>query len=241
MQTPTVRAALATGAPLPVSGGRRHVRWLDACASTNQLARGLVPRFGAGTLVGAEHQTAGRGRLGRVWQAEPGQNLLFSLVLRPGLPATQAPCCVLVWAAALAEALGVYLKWPNDLVGPDDRKLGGLLAELEPGPGGLHVVLGVGLNINQTRFPGLPTATSLAELRGGPQDRLGLLVALVAAVEAVQPGAPDGLDRWRARARTLGRRVQVNGREGIAQDIRDDGALMVDGVPVLAGDVSLLG
>ena len=149
---------------------------------------------------------------------------------------------MLLWAAAMAEALDVHLKWPNDLVDADGRKLGGILAELEAvGEEVRFVVLGVGLNINQAEFPPeLPLATSLRKLRGGaPQDRAALLGRLIQAVEAVDVQRAD-LGLWRARAQTLGRRVRVGELEGVAQDIREDGALIVDGRPILAGDVELI-
>lgn len=143
----------------------------------------------------------------------------------------------------MAEALDVCVKWPNDLVTSQHRKLAGILAELELEASGRvrHIVLGVGVNVNQTVFPGLPDATSLATERGAPQDRSALLVALVRAIESAPVGGPAGLDLWRARSATLGRRVYVDGVEGVAEDIRDDGALIVGGRAVLTGDVALLG
>lgn len=218
----------------------RPVLYLEQTDSTNRVARELAREGGLGVVV-ADHQTAGRGRLGRSWVADAGENLLFSVVLRPGLLAAEAPRAVLVWAAAIAEALGVWVKWPNDLVDAADRKLGGMLAELDhEGDRVRSVVLGVGINVNQTIFADLPEATSLALLRGGPQDRVETLRAALEAILLADPGDPGALDRWRARSRTLGRRVRVAEREGVATGVREDGALLVDGVPVLAGDVSLI-
>ena len=174
-----------------------------------------------------------------------GQNLLFSIVLAPRVPPDRAARCVLVWAAAMAEALDLRVKWPNDLVTLEHRKVAGVLAELELGPGApgriRHIVLGVGVNVNQSTFPGLPDATSLALERGGPQDRAEVLASLVHAIETAPLQGPGGLDLWRSRSATLGRRVEVAGVRGLAEDIRDDGALIVDGRAVLAGDVSLVG
>lgn len=219
----------------------RPVDYHPAIASTNVAARRLGREGARGALVVADHQTAGRGRRGRSWESPPGQNLMFSLLLHPPIPPQHAPRCVLLWAAAMAEVLDVSLKWPNDLVSADGRKVGGVLAELEAVGDEVHfVVLGVGINVNQTDFdPALPQAASLRQLRGQPQDRAALLGALVAGVEAVDVTAD--LSAWRRRARTLGRRVRVAGIEGTAEDIREDGALMVDGRPVLAGDVELIG
>jgi len=226
----------------------RPVTYRAECASTNRLAREAAAGDGPQVVV-ADHQSGGRGRLGRSWQSPPGQNLLFSVVMRPKLTPAEAPRCVLAWAAAIAGVLDVKLKWPNDLVDDEGRKLGGFLAELEAGgdtfgtgPRIRHVVLGLGLNVNQVDFPpDLPAATSLRVLRGHPHDRAALLGRMLRAVDAVDPGRSDALDPWRARAHTLGRRVRVGPVEGIAEALRDDGALIVDGQPVVAGDVELVG
>jgi BirA family biotin operon repressor/biotin-[acetyl-CoA-carboxylase] ligase len=239
---------------LAAAFGRRPVVFLDTCDSTNRVAREAARAWPGpptpGPLVVADHQTAGRGRRGRTWEAKPGENLLFSLVLAPRVPPDRAARCVMVWAAALAEALDVQVKWPNDLVarevpGGPWKKLAGILAELEVDQRGpprvRHVVLGVGVNVDQVAFPGLPDATSLARLRRGPVgEHAALLRRLVDAVERVDVTRGDALDPWRARSATLGQRVRVAEVEGVAEDLRDDGALLVDGHPVLAGDVHLL-
>lgn len=234
--------------------GRRPVVFRETCDSTNRVAREAAKAWPGpptpGPLVVAAHQTAGRGRRGRSWEAAPGQNLLFSLVLAPKVPADRAARCVMVWAAAMAEVLDVQVKWPNDLVAREQpggpwKKLAGILAELEvtshQTPRVRHVVLGVGINVDQTDFPGLPDATSLARLRGGYiGDHAGLLRQLVDAVERADVRSDRALELWRARSATLGQRVRVAGVEGLAEDLRADGALLVGGRPVLAGDVHLL-
>jgi len=167
---------------------------------------------------------------------------LFSVVLKPTILPQLAPVCVLAWAAAMADVLDCRVKWPNDLMSPTGQKLGGILAELSAEAERVRfVVLGVGINVNQRTFPGLPDATSLASLRGESIDRAALLAQLVAAVEAVDTDSPPSLDQWRDRSHTLGKRVRVGSIEGLASDVRDDGALLIDGQAVLAGDVHLLG
>jgi BirA family transcriptional regulator, biotin operon repressor / biotin---[acetyl-CoA-carboxylase] ligase len=216
----------------PVELGARvpGVVYCKETDSTNRVARGL----GVGSVVVADHQTAGRGRLGRTWISEPGANLLMSIVMQAPADPARAPRLCLLWAAAIAEALDVRVKWPNDLVTADGRKLGGILAEIDGG----RIVLGVGLNVNQIFFPdGLPAA-SLRSIHGEPRDRLSILERVLDAIRAV--AYDEDLVRWRARSITLGRRVSVNGRTGIANDVREDGALLVDGTPVLTGDVELL-
>ena len=219
---------------------QRPVTFLHQTDSTNAVARRLLQDGHGRPLVVADFQTAGRGRRGRSWSSRPGENLLFSLVLTPDVPPQHAPRCVLIWAAAMAEVLGVRLKWPNDLVDAEGRKLGGILAELDAvGDEVRAVILGVGLNVNQEHFDGLPLATSLRRLRGEPIDRAALLAALVEAIEGADVARGD-LSRWRAVSHTLGRRVRINDIEGIAEDVREDGALLVGGQAVLAGDVEMV-
>jgi BirA family biotin operon repressor/biotin-[acetyl-CoA-carboxylase] ligase len=220
----------------------RPVRFHERCGSTNAEARQwLSTHPDAPLIVVADAQDAGRGRRGRAWTSEPGANLLFSLVLRPPVPPQQAPRCVLAWAAAMAGVLDVSVKWPNDLVTAEGAKLGGILSQLDAeGDRVRSIILGVGINVNQRDFPELPNATSLARIRGEVQDRAALLAKLVDAIEAVDTAAGPSLAPWRARSHTLGRRVRVGEISGTATALREDGALIVDGQPVLAGDVELI-
>lgn len=227
----------------------RPVVLFERCGSTNTEAAALASRGAPhGTVVVAEAQDAGRGRLGRSWVGEPGQSLLFSIVLRPALPPARAPLICLGAAVAVAEALDLRIKWPNDVLDATGRKVAGILAELHSVQN-LCVILGVGVNVGQADFgPDLPQAGSLRQL-GWRVDRAALLGELVHGVEARAAQLehdPQGLlDAWRARAATLGARVRVGALEGVAEDVREDGALLVRtpaGLePVLAGDVELLG
>ena len=211
----------------------RHVELASTQDTAREMAADGAPH---GTVVVADHQTAGHGRRGRRWVGEPGANLLLSWVLRPDLPLREAPLLTLGAAAGLAQALDVRVKWPNDLVDADGHKLGGLLGEVEAdGDRVRHVILGLGLNVNQICFPDLPNATSLAQLFG-PQDREEVLDRVVAAVLAWSTH-PGRLDLWRQRAHTLGRRVRIDGREGTATALRADGALIVDGQAITTGEV----
>lgn len=228
----------------------RDVVYAERTVSTNrdafQLALDGAP---GGTLVVADAQTGGKGRLGRSWEAAAGDSLLFSLVLRPPMAPTDAPKLCLAAALGVAEATGQAIKWPNDVVSDDGQKVAGILAELHAEIDRLHfVVLGVGLNVNQQSFPPeLPHATSLARL-GHRSPRAALLGRVVSAIEdrcAQVASDPEGVLRdWKARARTLGRSVQVGAIRGTAVDLRADGALIVDTgdrrVPVLTGDVQMV-
>ena len=221
----------------------RAVQFFESCSSTNVEARALAEAATdpGGLIVVADQQEAGRGRLGRTWESRAGENLMFSVTMVPSVLRQLAPVCVLAWAAAMAEVLDCMVKWPNDLITDDGLKLGGILAELSAEAERVRfVVLGVGINVNQRDFPGLPQATSLAVQRGEPIDRARLLARLVGAIESVSTAGTPSLDTWRARSHTLGKRVRIGEIEGLAEDVRDDGALIVDGVAVLAGDVELI-
>lgn len=205
---------------------------VERTASTNddamELARAGAP---AGTAVRALGQTAGRGRLGRPWQTMEG-GLAISVVLRPTLPPARWPVLVLAGIAALADDLGLWIKWPNDLVLADGRKVGGVLAEADVGSGALVV----GLGMNTSSSP--PQAGALVEVGPVPAD-------LAERVVADLLGASDQLDGWRRRAWGLGRRVVAGTVAGVAEGVDDDGALRVRVdhgriVAVRAGDVQLI-
>ncbi len=148
-----------------------------------------------GLTIMADHQTAGRGQRGNVWQALPSQNLTFSVLLRPTfLAATDQFALSMAVALAVYDALvallgpaaGVRLKWPNDLY-IDGRKTGGILIENTLRGTFLSTsVVGIGLNVNQKAFdPALPNPTSLALELGQPQlDRAAILSTLLHHLEA---------------------------------------------------------
>ena len=149
----------------------------EEVASTNDLAKELAARGAPeGTLIVAEAQSRGRGRLGRQWNSPPGTGLYVSLLLRPPLPPTEMPQITLTTAVAAARALkrvtGVApgIKWPNDLL-LAGKKLGGILTEMETESEQIrHLVVGLGLNVDTRAFPEelAATATSLALGLGRP-------------------------------------------------------------------------
>jgi BirA family biotin operon repressor/biotin-[acetyl-CoA-carboxylase] ligase len=231
--------------------------------STNTRAVALA-RAGAtaGTLVLADHQTGGRGRLGRRWCAPPGSALLFSVILRPPLAPHQAQRAMMLCSLAMVEAieqtcgLRVQVKWPNDIV-IGGKKLGGMLAELGLRARFLdYVVLGLGLNVNldpATLGEVMMPATSLQAELGHAVSRLNLLVAFLQRMEALYERMEKGWsphEGWRQCLATLGQRVRVGTEEevveGWAEDVDMDGALLVrveDGTlrQILVGDVTLRG
>lgn len=241
----------------------RHVLHCEQIGSTNDYARELA-LAGApeGTIVVAEEQTSGRGRLGRVWLAPPRSCLLLSLIFRPSLPAGEAFRLTMLTSVAAACAVetvsGVVpaIKWPNDLL-VGGKKLAGILSEASALEDRLdYAVVGLGLNVNfdPARYPEIAnSATSLSAVTGGEVSRLRLLQALLWEVEAryetLVPGRADVLwQEWRRRLGTLGQQVLVSEGErreyGLAADVTPDGSLMLrraDGsaVTIAVGDVSL--
>lgn len=171
----------------------RPVHHLYRVDSTNAFALGLVLAGAAshGAVVVAEEQTSGRGRRGRRWCSEAGSGLYLSLVLEPDIPCSLAPLLALGAAVAAHESieritgLDVDVKWPNDLL-VDRRKIGGILAELQAEPDQIRsMVLGVGINVNQDRFPqelqGI--ASSLNTETGQRQSRLEILTDFLGTFE----------------------------------------------------------
>jgi BirA family biotin operon repressor/biotin-[acetyl-CoA-carboxylase] ligase len=195
------------------------------------------------TVLVTDHQTAGRGRLGRRWEAPPGANLLVSVLVRPasatataGLHgATQAMALAARQACADVAGFTPVLKWPNDLL-VDDRKLAGILAEAAADGGRVAaVVVGMGLNVG---WPEEPTAdaVSAAAVAGRPVDRDALLAAVLRHLDerlAQWEHDPDALRHdYRAALGTIGRQVRVETPsavlEGVAVDVRPGGELVVD-------------
>lgn len=229
------------------------IRRVEETASTNAdvaaAARAGAP---AGLVIVAEHQTAGRGRLDRTWEAPPGSGLAMSVLLRPdGLPPARWPWIPLVAGLAVADAVrtlgrDVSLKWPND-VELDGLKLAGLLVERVETPTGPAAVVGIGLNVAMTadQLP-VPTATSL-HLAGMEASRDDVLTAVLDALDTrlllLDESSPAMLRAAYVEAcGTLGARVEVSLPDGstlagVAEDVDEFGRLVVDGQPVTAGDV----
>ncbi len=210
-----------------------------------------------GTVLVAEHQVTGRGRLDRVWTSPPGAGLTVSFLLRPDVPGARRGWLPLLTGVALAEAVGEVpgvrssLKWPNDLLAPGGAKLAGILAEV----GGAAVVVGVGLNVS-TRADELPdTGTSLSLVAGRPVDRAAVLLQFLRTFErrylawAQTLGDPvaSGLARdYLAWCSTVGAEVVVtlpdgSTLEGVAESVDWDGRLVVrttqGTVELASGDV----
>jgi BirA family biotin operon repressor/biotin-[acetyl-CoA-carboxylase] ligase len=220
--------------------GREHrVHFHPVVTSTMDVARELA-RTGCEnfTVVVAERQTSGRGRLQRSWQSNAG-GLYFTVVLRPALPPMLASrinfCASHTLAQVIRSELGVFaeVKWPNDIL-VEGGKLAGMLSEMEADSDRiLHVNIGIGINVNNTPSKALPEAVSLRGILKRPVSRKALLVAFLDALEArmAEPLTAAVIDEWKQFAVTLNRRVRIVTRsettEGIAMDVDARGSLLV--------------
>ncbi len=234
-------------------GWESRVHHFHVADSTMHHARELA-RAGAeeGTLIIAEQQSAGRGRLERSWLS-PAGGIYMTLVTRPAVAPAQAPRMNLLAAVAVSDAIerlfGVpaRVKWPNDVL-IEGRKVCGILAEMEAETDAVRFVnVGIGLNANMPIADVQEGAVSLFELLGAPVDRVRLVREIVAGVLSRLPRLTDvtTLDEWRTRAVTIGREVSVVTGDtritGVAVDINSTGALLVRGPDgrtheVVAGD-----
>ena len=252
------RSGSGPGTPGGSGPGRSfRVEWLAEVDSTNRYVLEAVSAGEReGLVVVADHQRQGRGRLGRTWEAAPGSSLLLSVLLRPRRPVEQLHLCTAAVALAMADAVRAVagfapeLKWPNDLLA-DDRKLAGVLAEVELGASGAvrAVVVGVGINVTDHAIPPdlAATATACNVVAGRSIDRRSLFDAFLLHLDT-RLDSPDSvlLADYRAQLATIGRAVRVERPagpvEGVALDVDDLGGLVVqadDGrtVTISAGDV----
>ncbi len=237
--------------------------------STNDEARRLAEEGAPeGTVVTADHQAAGRGRYGRPWHSRPGENVLLSVVLRPPWPARLAGLLTMAGAVAAAETIesvagvSAQIKWPNDVL-IRGRKVSGMLLESaidgDASSPPRFVILGIGVNVNQTQFPaGLRhTATSLLTEIGRTLDREEVVTGVLTSLETHYRsiGSDEGAALHRAfvaRLVGVGQRVEIRfrGRQSVSEGrivgVASDGALeleLEDGRRdrFHAGEVSLAG
>lgn len=233
----------------------KNLRYFREVRSTNKTAREIAADCVNGTVVLAEVQTKGRGRLSRSWHS-PSGGIWMSLVLKPEIPLAQAYRINMAVSVAIARAmLRLYgiragIKWPNDIL-VNDRKLCGILTEVSAETDRLeYAVVGVGINANVDvkDFAADWNATSLSIELGSQVSRTKLIQTLLAEIEKAykQMGSKDTYLEWREHSVTLGRRVRVTSSEGDiegrAVHLSEDGALGIElvGKPgirwIVAGD-----
>jgi len=236
-----------------IGGWRLTVLASTGSTNTDLLAAAATGAPDRSVLV-AELQTGGRGRLDRSWSSPSGAGLTFSVLLRPAVPVSDWGWLPLLTGLALRRTVGgdAALKWPNDLLlGPDDGKVAGILAQAGEGA----VVIGVGLNVTlgAAELP-VPTATSLALQGAGQLDRTALLTCFLTELDAVLGrwnGDAEGSGlaaEYRAGCRTIGQQVSVQLPDrtvtGRALDVDSAGRLVLqpdDGgnaLSIAAGDVT---
>lgn len=218
----------------------REYHYFESLPSTMDHAFELaVQGASEGTLVCAETQTRGRGRMERVWNSPKAKGIYMSMVLRPELAPADVAKMTLFAAVAICEAvinvtqLNVRIKWPNDLL-IDGKKIAGILTEMSGEMDRVRfIILGVGLNVNTTRKNLPETATSLKLESGHAFSRIVLLQEILQSVETWSKTLHEfGFDpitqRWRELSTTLGKNVSVGDVSGKAIDLDHNGGLIIE-------------
>jgi len=262
-ETPDLLLAAEIQSGLATERVGRNMQCFPSTDSTNLRAAELAEQGGEdGTVLIAEEQTLGKGRLGRSWASPSGVNLYASLLLRPAIPPMNAPQLTFVAALAVVEAilrtggLQATVKWPNDVL-VNGCKVAGILSEMRAESDRVHyVILGVGVNLNMTReqFPAdlRYPATSLLIEGGEPVSRSAFVCRFLESFEALyQRFLAEGFDAirplWDTRCAMVGTRVRVDQESrvlsGVAVGLNEDGSLLLrddDGRlhSIYAGDIA---
>jgi BirA family biotin operon repressor/biotin-[acetyl-CoA-carboxylase] ligase len=243
----------------------QDIRYFESGTSTNTVAHQLaIDAAAEGTVVIAEAQSQGRGRLGRAWASPAYRNLYLSLVLRPPIAVACAPQVGLVAGLAVAETAGEWagtaaIKWPNDVL-VRGRKAAGILTEMEAADAGVRfVVLGIGVNLNSAveDFPAelRDKAISLCSAAGAPIDRVRFAARLLSQLEQrydlfLREGFAAIRPLWEGLSCMTGRYVQIEGGgeqcAGVVSGLDGDGALRLrqpggEESRVVSGDVTVIG
>jgi BirA family transcriptional regulator, biotin operon repressor / biotin---[acetyl-CoA-carboxylase] ligase len=234
----------------------------DSIDSTNLYAKTLTKRDGPhGTVIIAEEQTEGRGRLQRQWLAAKGENLLFSILIFPEFSTKKISLLPFAGALAVADAietvtgLSSTTKWPNDVLVNSKKVCGMLLESVSGASSGGKIILGIGVNVNQTEYIEhlQHKATSLRIECGKEIDRILLLQKILEEFEfryeqLSRFPSDQMLSDWKMKALLFGKKIVVLehevGYSATALDIADDGSLLIqmeDGTKrnIRSGDVSL--
>lgn len=236
----------------------KKIFYFDTVSSTMDIAVQLgMKGLPEGTVVLAETQTKGRGRLGRVWFSPKYKGIYLSLLLRPRILPNEAPALTLLAAVSICESikevidLETRIKWPNDII-IHNKKVAGILTELSAEMDEIRfVVVGIGLNVNNDKKSSLASITSLKEQKKESINRIILLQEILRKIELNYQLFHEGsstsiIEKWRRYNLTLNKRVRVTCHkkhiEGTAIDIDADGGLLVrndSGLveKVMAGDV----
>jgi BirA family biotin operon repressor/biotin-[acetyl-CoA-carboxylase] ligase len=245
--------------------GKRDIIHYRETDSTNNRARDFAERdYPEGTLIIAEKQIAGRGRMGRRWHSPAGMGICMSIILRPLIPPGEAPLITLMTAVAVAETLSsllqlhVRIKWPNDIL-VSDKKIAGILTEMNAERGSIHyIVLGLGMNVN-TPLEVMPDdistlATSVLIEIGKRFERAAIVRTFLEFFERYyqllhSEGSEPILHRWKEFSGIIGQRIKVDAVNdtfvGKVVDIDRSGVLLLEDDAgeiqrIISGDVSLI-
>ncbi len=236
----------------------QRVIYYTSLTSTMEVARREAQQGAvAGTVIVADEQIAGKGRLKRTWLS-PGGNIALSIILYPSL--ANLPSLIMLASLAVVRSIGAVtslksqVKWPNDVL-INDRKVSGILIESDvQGNTVNYTIVGIGINVNLrlADFPEiLPIATSLGDELGRDVSRLSVIRCLLIEIEKLYLALSAGgsvYEEWRDSLVTLGKRVRATTGEtiyeGVAESVARDGSLLLRGLDgsltkIVAGDVTL--
>lgn len=245
----------------------REIIYFDSITSTSTYAKKAAEEpFAEGTVIIAEEQTAGRGRLGRQWISTRGKGIWMSIMLKPDILPADAPKLTIAAAYAVAKALrsccrlDARIKWPNDIV-VEGKKLCGILTEMSAEADEIkNVIVGIGINANLEQKDFGPEVSSIAtSIRletGSAVSRKDLAASVLNEFEEVyEVFAREGsikplLDEYKNKSAVLGKEIRVISKKeeivGLAVDISEEGHLVVrlgDGTikEIMSGEVSVRG
>ncbi|MBI5205120.1 MAG: biotin--[acetyl-CoA-carboxylase] ligase [Nitrospirae bacterium] len=244
----------------------REIIFFESIGSTNTAALELAEKGAPhGTVVIADRQAKGKGRLGRTWVSPPRSNIYMSVILRPEIETEDATLLTIMAAVSCAKGvmkstgLKAEIKWPNDLM-ISSKKLGGILTEMKSDPDGIvFAVIGIGINVNSKTKKDFPPdirgiATSIREELGKIQSRTFIIAEILKELEhwyrvLLTGGRKPLFDEWKRLSSTLGRKVKVTAGDnvftGVAEDI-DKGGMLILRLPsgmlkkISSGDVTML-
>ena len=225
--------------PWEIPKRESRIHFFDTASSTMDIARDLArkgcPDF---TVVIAENQTSGRGRMDRKWWSPEG-GLYFTLVMRPDIPPVMSPLVNFGTAFVLARTLRKFcgvearVKWPNDIL-IHGSKVSGMLSEMESAGDQVSFVnIGIGINMNNDLPPDLPFATSIKTISGKTCSRKAFLSEFLDRLEKRmhQQDLANVITEWKSCSATLGRQVRIVSRRGVTEgeavDVDPNGALIV--------------
>ncbi len=225
------------------------IKTFESLPSTNQYAKDNYLTLPHKSVIVAKHQTAGRGRFNRLWQDEEGLNLLVSILIKEDNFSYPVGLCSLAVALAVSKALSAYtknlIKWPNDIL-IHDKKVAGILLEAVSSSTLHAIIIGIGMNVNQTLFPEelKSKTTSLAIETGHPLAIEPLLESILThfevEYEALKKGA-FSMKEYEARLATIGQQVTYQGASYIARGVNPEGALILEGeherIAITSGEV----